>query len=138
MLKLFSPLSRVKTCRSTKLSVPAQILRQYQVPSRHRSIVTVYKRQVFPIKAHQNNYQKFVSVSSHVNMAAEGEVVKEPVWRKHLMQEEAAEFDNSLFFEYEFSIDQLMELAGLCVAQVTAITSVTCLRTCVVCRTYPY
>ncbi len=51
---------------------------------------------------------------------AEGEVGNEPVvWRKHLMQEEAAEFDNSLFFEYEFSIDQLMELAGLCVAQVT-------------------
>lgn len=45
--------------------------------------------------------------------------VKEPEWREHLGQEEAREFDNSLFFEYEFSIDQLMELAGLCVAQVT-------------------
>lgn len=43
---------------------------------------------------------------------------EEPVWRERLGQTEAKEFDNSLFFEYEFSIDQLMELAGLCVAQV--------------------
>ena len=53
---------------------------------------------------------------------AEEEVVKEPEWREYLGQEEAAEFDNSLFFEYEFSIDQLMELAGLCVAQVRMYT----------------
>jgi NAD(P)H-hydrate repair Nnr-like enzyme with NAD(P)H-hydrate epimerase domain len=44
---------------------------------------------------------------------------EEPVWRDRLGQTEAKEFDNSLFFEYEFSIDQLMELAGLCVAQVS-------------------
>lgn len=44
---------------------------------------------------------------------------EEPVWRERLGQTEAKEFDNSLFFEYEFSIDQLMELAGLCVAQVS-------------------
>ena len=44
---------------------------------------------------------------------------EEPVWRERLGQTEAKDFDNSLFFEYEFSIDQLMELAGLCVAQVS-------------------
>ena len=48
---------------------------------------------------------------------AEGGEGEKP-WRHHLNQEDAREFDNSLFFEYEFSIDQLMELAGLCVAQV--------------------
>ena len=37
-----------------------------------------------------------------------------------LGQEEAREFDNSLFNDYQFSIDQLMEVAGLCVAQVCA------------------
>ena len=44
---------------------------------------------------------------------------EEPVWKERLGQAAAKEFDNSLFFEYEFSIDQLMELAGLCVAQVS-------------------
>lgn len=54
-------------------------------------------------------------------MAAGGDQQQpeEPVWRERLGQNEAKEFDNSLFFEYEFSIDQLMELAGLCVAQVS-------------------
>ena len=54
-------------------------------------------------------------------MAAGGDKDKpaEPVWRERLGQTEAKEFDESLFFEYEFSIDQLMELAGLCVAQVS-------------------
>ena len=37
--------------------------------------------------------------------------------RLYLGQEEAREFDNCLFNEYQFSIDQLMEVAGLCVAQ---------------------
>jgi NAD(P)H-hydrate epimerase len=37
--------------------------------------------------------------------------------RRHLGQEEAREFDNCLFNDYQFSIDQLMEVAGLCVAQ---------------------
>ena len=37
--------------------------------------------------------------------------------RRYLGQEEAREFDNCLFNEYQFSIDQLMEVAGLCVAQ---------------------
>ena len=39
--------------------------------------------------------------------------------RRYLGQEEAREFDNTLFNEYQFSIDQLMEVAGLCIAQVT-------------------
>lgn len=54
-------------------------------------------------------------------MAAGGDEQKpaEPVWRERLGQTEANELDESLFFEYEFSIDQLMELAGLCVAQVS-------------------
>ena len=39
--------------------------------------------------------------------------------RLYLGQEEAREFDNTLFNEYQFSIDQLMEVAGLCIAQVT-------------------
>ncbi len=50
-------------------------------------------------------------------MAEEGGAEESP-WRERLNQVESQEFDNSLFFEYEFSIDQLMELAGLCVAQV--------------------
>ena len=39
--------------------------------------------------------------------------------RRYLGQAEAREFDNSLFNDYKFSIDQLMEVAGLCVAQVS-------------------
>lgn len=41
-------------------------------------------------------------------------------WRECLGREDSREFDNSLFFEYEFSIDQLMEITGLCVAQAVA------------------
>ena len=44
---------------------------------------------------------------------------QEPQWSEYLNAKDAREFDNSLLFEYEFSIDQLMEIAGLCVAQVT-------------------
>lgn len=53
-------------------------------------------------------------------MAGPGEAAEnaEEKWKERLGQEEAREFDNSLLFEYEFSIDQLMEIAGLCVAQV--------------------
>lgn len=39
-------------------------------------------------------------------------------------QEEAQKIDEELFSEYGFSVDQLMELAGLSCA--TAITRVTC------------
>ena len=42
----------------------------------------------------------------------------EPAWTDCLGQRDAAELDNALFFDYEFSVDQLMEIAGLCVAQV--------------------
>jgi len=35
---------------------------------------------------------------------------------KHLSQEEAIKVDEELFGEYKFSVDQLMELAGLSVA----------------------
>jgi NAD(P)H-hydrate epimerase len=37
--------------------------------------------------------------------------------RLYLGQEEARELDNELFNDYQFSIDQLMEVAGLCIAQ---------------------
>jgi len=47
-------------------------------------------------------------------MSAAGEL------KEFLNQEDAREVDNSLFFEYKFSIDQLMELAGMCVAQAVA------------------
>ena len=66
---------------------------------------------VIPINAHPSILLNRRSLFS-VIMAAGGE------WKEYLGQEEAREFDNSLFFEYEFSIDQLMEIAGLCVAQV--------------------
>lgn len=49
---------------------------------------------------------------------AEGEGEEEAPWRDCLGQKEASDLDNTLFFEYEYSIDQLMEIAGLCVAQV--------------------
>lgn len=45
----------------------------------------------------------------------EGEVAP---WKNCLGQAESTELDNALFFDYEFSVDQLMEIAGLCVAQV--------------------
>ena len=58
--------------------------------------------------------------TSPTTMAGPGEAAEnaEEKWKERLGQEEAREFDNSLLFEYEFSIDQLMEIAGLCVAQV--------------------
>ena len=71
-----------------------------------------------PVSAHQQTVNPFRLFSIRVVAMAASDV-KEPEWREHLGQEEAREFDNSLFFEYEFSIDQLMELAGLCVAQVS-------------------
>lgn len=78
-----------------------------------------------PIRAHQLSRQHSIYSFSTTSCAAmaEGEAkeAKEPEWREYLGQEEAAEFDNALFFDYEFSIDQLMELAGLCVAQVRAV-----------------
>lgn len=39
---------------------------------------------------------------------------------KHLNQEEAANIDLELFNEYKFSVDQLMELAGLSCAHAIA------------------
>ena len=38
----------------------------------------------------------------------------------YIDQESALKLDIALFNDYMFSIDQLMEIAGLCVAQVTA------------------
>lgn len=60
--------------------------------------------------------------------AGEGEEgeQQEPQWREYLNAEESRELDNALFFEYEFSIDQLMEIAGLCVAQVQRGGNVVC------------
>lgn len=39
---------------------------------------------------------------------------------RYLTQTEAAELDQDLFNEYKFSVDQLMELAGLSVATAVA------------------
>ena len=44
---------------------------------------------------------------------------QEPQWRECLNAKDARELDNSLLFDYEFSSDQLIEIAGICVAQVT-------------------
>ena len=38
----------------------------------------------------------------------------------YLDQEKSTKLDTALFEEYKFSTDQLMEIAGLCVAQVTS------------------
>ena len=54
--------------------------------------------------------------------AQEGEGQGEEIpWKDCLGQKEASELDNALFFDYEFSIDQLMEIAGLCVAEVSSL-----------------
>ena len=60
--------------------------------------------------------------SCRLSMAAGGEEGGEqpPPWTEYLGQTDATDLDNALFFEYEYSIDQLMEIAGLCVAQVHA------------------
>lgn len=50
-------------------------------------------------------------------MATEQKGGVDPEWTDCLGQSDAAELDNALFFDYEYSIDQLMEVAGLCVAQ---------------------
>ena len=39
-------------------------------------------------------------------------------WRHRLSQKEAIDLDNALFSEYQYSVDQLMEIAGLSAAQV--------------------
>jgi len=54
-------------------------------------------------------------------MAEEVEAEELP-WRDCLGQQEASDLDNTLFFDYEYSIDQLMEIAGLCVAQVSTLS----------------
>lgn len=41
---------------------------------------------------------------------------------RYLTQTEAADLDQDLFNEYKFSVDQLMELAGLSVASAVAKT----------------
>lgn len=46
---------------------------------------------------------------------------QEEQWTDCLSQSDATELDNALFFDYEYSIDQLMEIAGLCIAQVNVI-----------------
>ena len=71
------------------------------------------------VVASDRGLQQQLSTSTSA-MAGPGEAAEnaEEKWKDRLGQEEAREFDNSLFFEYEFSIDQLMEIAGLCVAQV--------------------
>lgn len=53
----------------------------------------------------------------------EGEVAP---WKNCLGQAESTELDNALFFDYEFSVDQLMEIAGLCVAQVRPLQLCSC------------
>ena len=57
---------------------------------------------------------EYVLNRAHRGMAT----VTEGGRRLCLGQEEARDFDNSLFNEYQFSTDQLMEVAGLCIAQV--------------------
>ena len=57
---------------------------------------------------------EYVLNRAHRGMAT----VTEGGGRLCLGQEEARDFDNSLFNEYQFSTDQLMEVAGLCIAQV--------------------
>ena len=41
---------------------------------------------------------------------------------KHLGQQEAVAVDQELFSSYQFSVDQLMELAGLACAQAVSLT----------------
>ena len=101
---------------------------QLRVTPAHYPLQTLLPRSIIPVNAHPGwgspvytSYIPFKAFQTCVSMAAQqsnDEEKKEPVWREYLGQEESREFDNSLFFEYEFSIDQLMEIAGLCVAQV--------------------
>lgn len=59
---------------------------------------------------------------------ASEQVPQEPPWKACLGQKEAADLDNALFFDYEFSIDQLMEIAGLCVAEVNTLCVCVCVQ----------
>ena len=52
-------------------------------------------------------------------MAHGGEGEGSSVAKHFLSQDEAREVDEALFKHYQFSLEQLMEVAGLCVAQVT-------------------
>lgn len=58
----------------------------------------------------------FLGIQQKRYMAAQQD--EAPAWTDCLGQNDSAELDNALFFDYEYSIDQLMEIAGLCVAQV--------------------
>ena len=65
-------------------------------------------------RALTNALQEFLNCRSSRNLATStGHIIKQC-----LSQTEASELDQTLFTEYEYSIDQLMEVAGLCVAQV--------------------
>lgn len=59
----------------------------------------------------------FLGIQQRRYMAAQQDEAA-PAWIDCLGQNDSAELDNALFFDYEYSIDQLMEIAGLCVAQV--------------------
>lgn len=59
------------------------------------------------------NASRIVLNKAHHGMAGSGDV-----GRLYLGQEAARDFDNALFNDYQLSIYQLMEVAGLCVAQV--------------------
>ena len=52
---------------------------------------------------------------------------------RHLGQQEAVELDQELFTSYQFSVDQLMELAGLACAQAVCLTYPTCPLPVLVC-----
>ena len=59
-------------------------------------------------------------VSSNCCLCSHSKGMAEDVqWKEYLNFEESREIDNSLFFEYEFSVDQLMEVVGICIAQVS-------------------
>uniref|UniRef100_A0A8D8UD56 NAD(P)H-hydrate epimerase n=1 Tax=Cacopsylla melanoneura TaxID=428564 RepID=A0A8D8UD56_9HEMI len=64
-----------------------------------------------------HNFFTPVSSTKYISQA-----IKSPTMVKHLNQQEAIDVDQTLFNTYKFSVDQLMELAGLSCANIVAKT----------------
>ena len=120
---MLSP-TRSRFCSLLRRPVPfSRALRVSRVPYPYRSVSDLYR---YCCLAVATSVQPAIVCKFALNKAHHrGMAGTARAGRLYLGQEEARELDNELFNDYQFSIDQLMEVAGLCIAQVYTCTSAT-------------